>query len=78
LPSEETTPPVMKMYRAMDLQNTSNAPESKSFFSSPSTAFPAPPADAAHPAPAAPARVVEELYAQHAGHRFGASDRHTA
>jgi len=33
LPSEETTPPVMKMYRAMGLQNTSNALDSKSFFS---------------------------------------------
>jgi len=37
LPSEETTPPVMKMYRAMGLQNTSNALDSKSFFFTPST-----------------------------------------
>ena len=36
LPSEETTPPVMKMYRAMDLQNTANGLDSKrEFFNHP-------------------------------------------
>jgi hypothetical protein len=39
LPREETTPPVMKMYRAMDLQNTLDARDSESGILAPPTAF---------------------------------------
>src|SRR5262249_13265094 len=38
-PSEETTPPVMKIYRAMGLQNTTDGCDSKSLFFRPSTAL---------------------------------------